>query len=223
MTRLFFSFIILLTLCFLACRKSPSAVSPPAGPGVVVANPVDTSAAADTTNGSDEPPAVDSFTTYRIAPGAQYCDANAYTLRTTSLLHFRAVFDSSAIYTSADPSNQADINKLFGFSDSLTHHHRNSARFGWNWGPDSRLHIHAYIYTAGVRLSQELGTVPLGIAQDYRIEVRPGSYLFALNGATTVMPRACLDTVARGYGLLPYFGGDEAAPHEVRIRIRELP
>lgn len=174
------------------------------------------------TSGTPGPDTSEPFTTYLIKAGNNYCENNRYPVLTLKTLSFRAVFDSSAVYATADPANQDDINKLYGFSDSMTHHQRNSARFGWNWAGNA-LHIHAYTYVHGVRQSKELGTVPLGKPVDYRIAVTPGVYFFTVGGRTDTMVRGSEDTVAAGYKLLPYFGGDEPAPHDIAIRIREIP
>jgi len=66
---------------------------------------------------------------------------------------YRITFDNSAIYTTQDPANQADINKLFGLSDCSSHHQTNSGRFGWRWY-SNQLEIHAYNYVSGVRQTQ---------------------------------------------------------------------
>ena len=45
-------------------------------------------------------------------------------------------FDESAQYTSQNPDNQLDVNKLWGVSDCGTTHSKNSIRFGWRWDLD---------------------------------------------------------------------------------------
>lgn len=52
---------------------------------------------------------------YTIQKGQQYCDKNTYTPVSINELKFKVKFDSSAIYTTVNPSNQGDINKLYGF------------------------------------------------------------------------------------------------------------
>jgi hypothetical protein len=41
-----------------------------------------------------------------------------------------------------------------------------------------------------------------------------------VNGITTQLPRLATTEKAKGYQLYPYFGGDEAAPHQVNIWIK---
>lgn len=162
------------------------------------------------------------FVTYVILAGQNFCVGNAYAVDTFYGMHFQAIFDSSCIYANADPSNQADINKLMGFSDAASHHQQNSARFGWNW-QDGALRIYAYCYSSGVRQSFELGTVALNEPHDFNIELRAGQYFFSVdNKYFTLMERTAQEPYAYGYKLLPYFGGDEPAPQDVRIQVREL-
>jgi hypothetical protein len=165
--------------------------------------------------------ATDSFITYLIKKGNNYCENNAYNITNYIYLHFRASFDSSGIYSTDTTANQQDINKLYGFADCSSHHQTNSARFGWNWY-NGAMHIHAYCYSGGVRSYKELGIVNLKETFDCQLTVLPGKYLFTLNGKTDTMSRGCTDNSAFGYKLLPYFGGNEAAKQDVRIRIREL-
>jgi hypothetical protein len=163
----------------------------------------------------------DSFKTYFIKQGNNFCDNNDYALTQYTYMHFRAILDSSCIYATVDPTNQADINKLFGFADCASHHQTNSARFGWNW-ENGAMHIHAYCYAGTVRSYKELGTVTLGKAFDCKLYVLPDRYVFELEGKKDTMTRGCSDNTAIGYKLLPYFGGNEPAPHNVRVKIREM-
>lgn len=133
-------------------------------------------------------------------------------------LDFFATFDPTAEYTTDDPANQGDINKLYGFSDCDSHHHTNSARFGWRWY-DDELQIFAYTYADGIRDWEQLGVVGFGGAHHYRLESVGDQYRFSLDGGPeVVMDRGCTSTLVR-YRLYPYFGGDETAPHDIRIHI----
>jgi hypothetical protein len=163
----------------------------------------------------------EAFTTWFIPAGQNYATGTTYPPFTRRELKFIAVLDSSCIYTTVNPANQADINKLYGFSDNGTHHQTNSARFGWNW-ENGVMHLHAYCYVSGVRTHKELGTVSLNLPVECGIEVQPGRYIFTLNGQKDTIARTSTDTVADGYMLQPYFGGDEPAPHDITIKIKEI-
>lgn len=156
-----------------------------------------------------------------IPQGSHYCDGNIYTSINLSKLNFKVKFDSSAIYQTASPSIQVDINKLYGFSDNNNLHHNYSARFGWRWR-NNELQIFTYIYNAGIVSYQRIGTAQIGVEETYSIEVANNSYIFSFQEQTTIMPRESTTTTAIGYKLYPYFGGNETAPHNIKIWIEEF-
>ncbi|HEX8315787.1 MAG TPA: hypothetical protein VF609_12380, partial [Flavisolibacter sp.] len=116
---------------------------------------------------------------------------------------------------------QHDIKKLYGFSDNGEQHHQYSARFGWRWS-EGALRLFAYTYNKGMRDEKEITTISVGIEVVCSIKVFPEVYEFSVDGKVVTMPRMSRTTAGKGYQLYPYFGGDEAAPHEVRIWIKEL-
>jgi hypothetical protein len=166
------------------------------------------------------PVATDGFKTYIIPKGSHYATENPYTAVGGNSLAFDVIFDSSSMYATISPENQADINKLYGFADCGTTHQVNSARFGWNW-QDNQLRLYAYCYVNNERISKYLGNIPLNAVQHCRITAGANTYTFELNGVTTTLNRHCNSAIA-GYKLYPYFGGDETAPHEVKIKVKEL-
>lgn len=160
------------------------------------------------------------YISYVIPGGANYCNNNSYpAIEGANAIDFSVVFDSSCIYTNRDPVNQMDINKLMGFSDCNTFHQVNSARFGWNW-MDGSIYLYAYCYNDSLRQYKTLAAVPLDSAQHLKLYLSGNNYIFDVNGKTDTMPRFCSSGTINGYRLLPYFGGDEPAPHEIRIRIK---
>ncbi|MEO6288759.1 MAG: hypothetical protein ABIO76_02495 [Ginsengibacter sp.] len=159
---------------------------------------------------------------YTIHKGQQYCDQNTYKPIVFSGLKFSVKFDSSAIYSAENPGNQTDINKLYGFSDNNTDHHQFSARFGWRWS-DNALRLFAYIYNDSKRVSKELGTVIIGSENFCSIAIAAGNYIFSLNNKSDTLTRKSITQKAVGYQLYPYFGGDEVAPHDISIWIKDLP
>lgn len=161
------------------------------------------------------------FVEYTIDKGKQYCNQSTYTPVEYSRQECIVKFDSTAIYTTLTPVNQLDINKLFGFSDNNDDHHQFSARFGWRWS-DNSLQLFGYTYNNGVRAFKKLGTVKIGTENYCSIQVQGASYIFTLNDAVDSMARKSTTEKAKGYKLYPYFGGDEPAPHDIHIWIKEL-
>ncbi|MDB5253676.1 MAG: hypothetical protein JWP27_2845 [Flaviaesturariibacter sp.] len=161
------------------------------------------------------------YVRYEIKAGDHYCDKNDFRIIETTDMRFRVRFDSSAIYQTTDPANQDDINKLYGFSDNNAAHHAFSARFGWRWSAGA-LRLFGYVYNNSIVESKELQAVPIGADIECSLRVTPARYIFTVNGAVDSLPRRSVTQTAKGYQLYPYFGGDEAAPHTVRILIQDL-
>lgn len=158
-------------------------------------------------------------TAYLIKAGGHSCTGNAFVPVSVTELKFTARFDSSAVYATALPLNQLDINKLYGFSDNSAMHHEYSARFGWRWS-DGALRLFAYVYNAGKVESEEISTVAIGKEISCALRVKEGQYEFQVGDKLLLMPRASTTPVGKGYLLFPYFGGDETAPHDIRIWIK---
>lgn len=193
-------------LCCIACQKQPDTL-----PGI--------SEAAKTTIGStDRGTVTTTFTRYLIRKGNHYCDQNAVKSVSTSEMKFTAKFNSSAIYTTVDPVNQYDINKLWGFSEGLNHQY-NSARIGWSYN-NNALRLYGYVYSKGVRYSQEITAVSLNTEILCSIKLSGSNYLITANGITVTLPRGLSTTKASGYQLYPYFGGDETAPQDITIDLK---
>jgi len=169
----------------------------------------------------NQPSFGDDYVTYKISKGNHEIDNNSVGIFNGNELKFQAIFDSTCIYKTVIPGNQNDINKLLGFSDCNSQHHENSARFGWNWR-ENALRIYAYVYVAGQRQEKELGTVELGKSASFQLSTSSNTYVFVFNGNTTIMPRHCSGGLGIAYKLLPYFGGDEVAPQDIKIKIRNI-
>ncbi|GGG30051.1 hypothetical protein [Pontibacter amylolyticus] len=177
----------------------------------------DTSISVETVNAKKGKPT--SYSTYLIRKG-QHSTTSPYKSIKTNLLRFEAVFDKSAIYTTVLVTNQADINKLYGMSDCGSLHQNNSARYGWRWY-NNRLEILGYVYNSGKWSYKYITSVDLDKPYTYEISLLSQSYLFSVNGVKVSLPRNC-SGYGSGYMLYPYFGGDETAPHDITIRIRDL-
>lgn len=162
------------------------------------------------------------FKEYIIPKGAHAALANNYQLVNKQAMRFVARFDSSCIYVSAEAKNAGDVNKLYGFSDCGSFHQENSARVGWVWNGRT-IDLYAYCYAESVRSSRLLGTVAIGTPVELAIRPGNGQYVFEMNGVViTSMKRGCTTAGISGYQLYPYFGGDETAPQDVHIYLKDL-
>ena len=160
------------------------------------------------------------FTQYNIAAGEHYCDKTAIKPISISQMLFKVKFDSSAIYTTLDPLNQYDINKLYGFTEGQDPH-VNSARIGWAYN-DGKLRLYAYAYKNQQRLSQEIGPVNIGETINCAIKFDSLNYVFIVKDKQVKLSRGLAGITAQGYQLFPYFGGDEVAPQPIRIFIKDM-
>jgi hypothetical protein len=136
-------------------------------------------------------------------------------------LRFQAKFDPSNVYT-LPPGDQADSNKLFGFSDCGRYAGNSSARIGWRWFRN-RLEITAVAhYDGNWHLYEILGVADLRQIHDFEIELSPdrAHYRFRFDhGPAVEMRRDCDSPYMWGYVLYPYFGGNLAAPHDMELSV----
>ena len=164
---------------------------------------------------------VGQFVKYTIQKGSHYCNGNVFKSVEVSEMKFSVRFDSSAIYQTLAPENQYDINKLYGFSDNNWNHHQYSARFGWRWSANA-LRLFAYVYNNAVVTSKELTSIPIGAEINCAIRITSTNYIFSVNDVIYQLPRTAGTQKAKGYQLYPYFGGDEVAPHDISIWVKDL-
>lgn len=137
-------------------------------------------------------------------------------------LSFLVRFDNTAIYN-LNNNNQGDINKLYGFSDCGCKHHVNSARIGWNYDINTNLvRLYAYVYK-DTKMSFKYIT-SVNMDQDYKCTIicDNSEYVFIVDSVVIKMNRGCDNNSIFRYYLYPYFGGDEVAPHDVKIKIFEF-
>jgi len=130
--------------------------------------------------------------------------------------NFTVEFDSSAIYKTQYPEDQYDVNKLIGISDG-GFHERNSARFGWRW-VDNNLELMAYTHYQGNFYFDKITNLELN--KEYNCSlILNDNYIFTCNGQTIIMKRWRNDK-SNNYYLWPYFGGNETAPHTIKIKVK---
>ena len=166
-------------------------------------------------------PNKDTFVTYTILQGLHYSDQAPNIAVNYVEQKFQVLFDSSAIYQTTNPSNQGDINKLYGFSDNNQHHHNFSARFGWRWF-NNQLEVFAYVYNNEMLSFKKIGNATIGQSQLYTLKIEEGNYVFSLAEQMQTLARKSTTPTAIGYKLYPYFGGNEVAPHNIKIVIEEM-
>jgi hypothetical protein len=165
-----------------------------------------------------EPALEDEYEVFIIQHGEHYSRHKVEWLQSRTL-NAEVIFDETAVYSTVDPVNQHDINKLIGFADCNSVHHENSARIGWRW-LNNQLELHAYAYVNGERLSEFIATVPLNAPSSIGIELLEDAYEFTVNDNQVQINREHDCSMGTYYMLFPYFGGDEPAPQDISILIK---
>ncbi len=160
------------------------------------------------------------FTKYTIFKGQHYCDKTTVKSFANKEMKFKVIFDSSAVYTTLDPVNQGDINKLYGFTEGIDNH-INSARIGWNWNKNA-LRLYAYSYANGIRSFKEITTVSISAVITCKIVISEKQYLFEVDDKKASLARSLEVPSVAGYWQYPYFGGDEVAPVNTYIYILDI-
>lgn len=148
------------------------------------------------------------------------------------VLEYNVTFTPSCIYD-IGRADQADVNKLFGIG-YFPHHHKNSVRFGWRYNPDftDSMEIMAYWYDDGERMMRSMGFVDIGKQYTYEMWVLRGvgsplHHLKVSGGGKSkahyLHQEVLLDNPCDiGYLLRPYFGGNQTAPHDMKIIMEKV-
>lgn len=123
-------------------------------------------------------------------------------------------------------TNQADINKAYGFSQG--YHMQNSCRIGWKYVDSIKgielvayCHIDGKIYDIENNFSNcHLNYCDFSQSVDCKISIdwNTREYIFVINGI--VSKKILLSPKLKfkyGYNLYPYFGGGCTAPHTMTI------
>ena len=160
------------------------------------------------------------FRDYVIKEG-NHSSRRSYNTTKTNCLQFQAIFDESAIYQSIDTNNKYDINKLYGLSDCNDNHTKTSMRLGWRWLNDS-LEIHWFKHTNENFSFAKISTINLNTIVNFSITFDENYYHVSVDIDTVTIDRPCNSQSIRRYYLYPYFGGDETAPHDIKIKIKSI-
>ena len=138
---------------------------------------------------------------------------------------FDVWFHTDTEYATVDPVNQHDWNKVMGFT--TTGIHENSLRLGWRYEPDTdQIELGYYGYLNGTRTSHQLTSVDFETWIPIEIEMWTTGMAVTADGEIYELHEAidmtfviddstwALETI--------YFGGDETAPHEMHVDVRDI-
>ena len=170
----------------------------------------------------------DGYRVYTIDRGNHYSDGPIDKLfgnnNRAESWEWEVIFESSCIYSESDlfnPSNYLDVNKLIGFSDCDRHHSQYSCRVGWRASGDS---IELLIYKRddnNIEFKSLKKVYPDQIV-NVTLDFKDTIYTSCIDGICDTLVRPCPNWSGRKYSLFPFFGGQETAPHKMKILIKEI-
>ena len=161
------------------------------------------------------------FRTY-IIPEGEHSSGTFINHPDNSRIIFDFILDESAIYYSEVPENQHDVNKIYGMSDFGKLHQKYSIRLGWRY-IDGEIELCWLRHEDGRHSSETIRTIEPNEIYNASINITTFYYVITINGDTTTVRRRPEGYwgLVRRYYLYPYFGGNEYAPHDITIKIRE--
>ena len=139
-----------------------------------------------------------------------------------SRISFQFMLDESAYYESEIPENQHDVNKIYGMSDFGLRHQKYSIRLGWRY-INNELQLCWLRHEQGKHSSATIRIIEPDVIYNATIDIKTFFYIIVVDGDTTMVRRRPEGNwgLIRRYYLYPYFGGNEYAPHDITIKIKE--
>ena len=161
------------------------------------------------------------FRVYTILQG-QHSSGVYINYADNSRIEFDFILNESAIYYSEIPENQHDVNKIYGLSDFGLKHQKYSIRLGWRY-IDGNIELCWLRHEDGVHSSETIRNIELNEIYSAVIDINTFYYVIVINNDTTLLRRRPKGNwgAIRRYYLYPYFGGNEYAPHDITIKIKE--
>ena len=161
---------------------------------------------------------------YRVytIPKGEHSSGSFFNHPDNSRIIFDFILDESAIYQTEIPENQDDVNKIYGMSDFGRIHQKYSIRLGWRY-INGQIELCWLRHEEGRHSSATIRTIELNESYNAVINITTFYYQIVIDGDTTLVrrrPEGYWGAVRRYY-LYPYFGGNEFAPHDITIQIRE--
>lgn len=182
-------------------------------------------------------------TKYSVKKNKHHFSPRKIKFFTKNILEISGYFDKSCLYTFNNIEDY-DINKLAGFSTSL-HHHIQSARVGWRPSKliNGNIELLTYVYDNSFSL-QSIGDLLIGnstkrLDERFLLSVSPNENFtiiltnskegFNFTAWSEKQPNEIIVDIPKKYSSLPikyllhpYFGGNNTAPENMVLFLRNL-
>lgn len=128
------------------------------------------------------------------------------------------IFDESCVYD-LKSEDQFDVNKLFGLG-FFPNHMQTSARFGWNWNLKNEvIDIFSFVHRQGKFYFDYMTFIEIEKPITLTLFVQKRQVIFEAQKKTAIVSKSeQLITNPLAYQLHPYFGGNQFAPHDMKIK-----
>jgi len=155
------------------------------------------------------------FKVYKIYQGNHYCNGWRL-LKANNDIRFSFIFSGDCIYNES-AQVCSGWNKLYGISD--INNHSNSARIGWRC-VCGKIVLGWYVYVNGLCSSGYMDTIQAGQEGTGRIMYGGSDLTIQVNNKFVVL-KGTQEPTALFYQF-PYFGGEETAPRDMTIYIKNF-
>ena len=161
------------------------------------------------------------FRVYTILEG-QHSSGVFINYADNSRIKFDFMLNESAYYETEIPENQHDVNKIYGVSDFGVRHQKYSIRLGWRY-LNEQLELCWLKHEDDVHSSATIKIIQPDVIYSAIIDINTFYYVIVIDNDTTLVRRRPKGNwgLKRRYYLYPYFGGNEYAPHDITIKIKE--
>jgi hypothetical protein len=161
------------------------------------------------------------FRVYTI-PAGEHSSGSFINHPDNSRISFQFILDESAIYETEIAENQHDVNKIYGVSDFGLRHQKYSIRLGWRY-LNNELELCWLRHEEGRHSAATIRTIDTDVIYNATIDIKTFYYVIVIDNDTTLVRRRPEGNwgLLRRYYLYPYFGGNEYAPHDITIKIKE--
>lgn len=167
------------------------------------------------------------WTKYVIKQGEHYCQFtfSRLMLVTKNDLSFDVIFSKGSDY-SITTRDQDDINKLYGLGWGWRGPSYNSYRIGWRWNARNKtVDLFLFVQEQRSRWFDLIGQVEIGEQSTIRMIVESGKlfvYFYKDNNYLKVSQYKFRGKIGwLKYRCFPYFGGNQKAPNDVEILIKQ--